>query len=132
MNNRPVYGFGLGWNPSPLKKEGGKEMNIGDDALDSRDIQGGIMNKEVIRNSGDLNREVWVFSLSVDTRSTLYFDRYSLQTKETKRHKWNVQIYWDRLNRRDNNVSDPPLPDWAIGRAKLYFKFVIDGLPVTR
>lgn len=69
------------------------------------------MRIEIVRPNGDLKREVWCFYLSIGYSSPcIYFDHYSFQTKETKRHKWRRQTYWTRLERRYNNIDTPPLP----------------------
>ena len=70
------------------------------------------MEIEIIRPNGDLKREVWHFSLSITIFSScIYFDGYSIQTKESTRHKkWLPQTHWRRLDRRSNNIDNPPLP----------------------
>ena len=71
------------------------------------------MRMEIIRPSGDLKREVWDFSLISDwtERANIYFEAYSFQTKETTRQRtWRKQTHWTRHNRRENNITNPPLP----------------------
>lgn len=67
---------------------------------------------EIIRNSGDLKRERWTFSPFLDyAKQGIYFDYYCFETLETPRHKnWQTQTHWARLDKRNNNIDNPPLP----------------------
>jgi len=69
---------------------------------------------EIIRGT-ELKREVWQFSISHNYASssgmTIYYDSYFQQHKDTTRQRiWRVDGHYDRLNHRDNNITQPPLP----------------------
>jgi len=70
------------------------------------------MRLEIIRPNGDLEREVWQFNLNLGLTGSpcIYLQYYSFQTRGTKRHKWVEQTHWQKIDRRYNNISDPPLP----------------------
>lgn len=71
------------------------------------------MKIEIIRQNGDLKREVWEFALHVDysNRASIYLQFYAFQTKETARHrKWVSQTHWQRYDKRQNNIDFPPIP----------------------
>ena len=90
------------------------------------------MRTEIIRPDGDLKREVWTFDLQLIYHLCIYFDRYSFQTRETRRHKWKVQTHWDRLNRRDNTIASPPLPPDVEAEVRPYFAEQVRALPIER
>lgn len=57
---------------------------------------------EIIRQKDDLNREVWQFwANSSFHRVDLVLDEYSVQTRETKRHKWKTVVKYGRQARRE-------------------------------
>ena len=90
------------------------------------------MNVEIIKQHGDLKREVWAFSLSIGySSSCIYFDRFSVQTKGSKRQNWKVQSHWDRLNRRDNSITTPLLdPEVELEMRARYQEYIF-SLPIT-
>jgi len=51
----------------------------------------------VYYNEKDLSREIYIFWYS---RNILWLDRYVIEERKTKRHKWNVVQYYDRLSAR--------------------------------
>lgn len=89
---------------------------------------------EVIRPDGDLRREVWRFSLSVSYASPcIYFDGYSFQTKETTRHKnWIKQTHWERLDKRNNNIGEPSIPQDVETEMRTRYQQTILTLPIMR
>lgn len=90
------------------------------------------MRIEIIRPNGDLKREVWVFSLSISYSSPcIYFDAYSFQTKESKRHRnWVRQTHWVRLERRSNNIDCPSLPQDVEVEVRSRYQDYIMTLPI--
>ena len=92
------------------------------------------MNVDIIRNSGDLKREVWKFSLIVDWNSScIYFEAYSLQVEESSRHrKWKKQTHWERTMRRDSNIENPPLPSDVEAEMRTHYQECIKTLPIRR
>lgn len=91
------------------------------------------MRIEIFRHSGDLKREAWVFSLNTGYHSPcIYFDDYSFQTKESTRHrKWTQQTHWMRLDRRSNNIDNPPLPTDVEAEMRSRYQEYILTLPIT-
>ncbi len=88
---------------------------------------------EIIRANGDLKREVWGFAINIGyTNSSIYFDDYSFQTKESKRHHWKRQTHWTRLMRRDNNIDNPPLPPDVVSEMQSYYQEYILTLPIRK
>ena len=81
------------------------------------------MKAEIVRNIGDLKREVWVFTLSVGIGSPcIYFDYYSFQTRESTRHRtWVRQTKWERLDRRSNNIDKTSIPEDV--KSEMYSQF---------
>lgn len=56
---------------------------------------------EVIRQKDDLNREVWKFWPNTSPhRVYLMLDEYSVQARQTTRHKWQPVAKYERLGRR--------------------------------
>ncbi len=47
----------------------------------------------------------------------LVFDHYSEESRDSKRHKFNVDRSWDRIDRRDNKMEKPELTDELKRRA---------------
>jgi len=92
------------------------------------------MQTEIVRNNGDLKREVWVFTLYVSFSSPqIYFDSYSFQTKETNRQrKWVKQTHWERLDKWNNNIDSPPLPSDVENEARSRFQEAILVIPITQ
>jgi hypothetical protein len=89
---------------------------------------------EVTRMNGDLKREVWNFTLSIDYgRSRIWFDSYSFQTKETSRkRRWIKQTHWDRLDRRNNNIETPSIPSDVEAEMRAQFQQYILTLPIDQ
>lgn len=90
------------------------------------------MREEIIRLDGDLKREVWVFSLGLSYASPcIYFDAYSIETRESTRHrKWFQRYHWERLNRRGNNMHNPPLPKNVEDEMRSRYQEYIKALPI--
>ena len=89
------------------------------------------MRTEIIKPNGNLKREVWTFRLDVDTsRSAIYLDYYSFQTKETTRHKWRQQTHWEKFDRRNNNIDTPTIPDDVETEVRSRYQEYIMTLPV--
>lgn len=90
------------------------------------------MRTEIIQQHSELKREVWVFWLNVDvSRSNIYLEHYSYQTKEKTRHKWKKQTHWDRLMPRENNIPEPPLPEDIKNKARSHFTTCIMAIPIV-
>jgi len=90
------------------------------------------MQTEIFRYNGDLKREVWRFDLSIGYSSPcIYFNSFSFQTKESPRHKkWIRQTHWERLNRRYNNIDNPPIPANVETEVRQRFQEHILTLPI--
>ncbi len=88
----------------------------------------------VTRFNGALKREVWDFYLNIGySAPCIYFNSYSFQTKETTRHKkWVAQTHWERLDRRNNNIDNPPLPSDVEGEVRTRFQEYIMSIPIKR
>ena len=70
------------------------------------------MNIEITRGTV-LKREVWRFNFYSDysKNSIIYYSSYSQQHKDTARQTiWRIDGFYDRLNQRDSNIKQPPLP----------------------
>lgn len=89
------------------------------------------MRIEIVRNNTGLQRERWVFNLCMGTTTVLYFDNFIFETKETPRHKWNNQSYYDRLMRRSSNIDMPAIPLDVIARVKEQICKTINDLLIT-
>lgn len=78
---------------------------------------------EVIRNHGDLEREVWRFGLILgyDQKLTLSLNFYSKQDRKTTRHKFREANRWDSFDERYYRSPikrvDVPEPDDVINEA---------------
>ena len=91
------------------------------------------MHIEVIKPKGDLERERWRFYLSIDYRTTLSFDTFIFETKESTRHrKWERQSYYDRTMRRESTIDRPEIPQDVLDTVKSEITQVINGLEVSR
>ncbi len=92
------------------------------------------MRIEIIRPNGDLKREVWVFVLGGSfTSHCICFDAYSFQTKESIRHRtWKKQTHWMRLDHRNNNIDNPPLPPDVKAEMRSRFQEYILTLPIIQ
>jgi len=90
------------------------------------------MKKEIIIPYGGLEREVWNFSLHVGgTSAAIYLESYSFQTRISKQHKWIKQTNWGRLDKRDNNIDNPPRASGIEAEAKDYFQSQVGELPIV-
>ena len=92
------------------------------------------MNTEIIRPDGDLKREVWRFNITIDYsgRDSITLQYYSFQTKETTRHrKWVAQTYWNRYDRRQNNIDIPPIPLDVDKEIHEIYQAFVGTLPIT-
>lgn len=91
------------------------------------------MNCEVIRIISETEREVWHFHLSASygTRN-LYFDSFSVESKQPKQRIWRTMLHWEHLDKRNNTISEPLLPDDVVKEAKTLIKNQIDLLVVTK
>jgi len=92
------------------------------------------MNLEIIRPDGDLKRETWSFALNAGWTGApcIYISDYSFQTKASTRHKWVRQTHWDRLNRRENNIGEPPIPSDVEAEMRDYYQKMIRELPIVK
>ncbi|KKL91937.1 hypothetical protein LCGC14_1889710 [marine sediment metagenome] len=92
------------------------------------------MRIEIVREIGDLRREIWSFCLIVDFsgRGKIYFDSWAFQSKESKRHKWKTQSHWTRLMRRDNTVDNPPLPGDVVVELREMLSDKVNTLEITK
>ena len=91
------------------------------------------MRIEIIRPDGDLKREVWTFNLIVGDSSCIYFDSYSFQTRATTRHRtWVSQTHWQRLDKRSNNIDDPPVSTEVETEMYTRYQEFIMTLPIVR
>jgi len=92
------------------------------------------MRIEIIRPDGDLKREVWRFALIADwvNKAFISFEAYSFQTRETTRQRnWTRHTHWTRLERRVNNIDNPPLPQDVEAEMRSRYQEYIMTLPVT-
>ena len=89
-------------------------------------------NTAIIRQHGDLTREVWRFSLNIGVGySCVWFDGFLFQTKESKHHTWKTQSHWGRLMQRDNTIKDRPLlPPDIEAEMRAYYQEYILALPI--
>lgn len=56
---------------------------------------------EIIRQADDLNRQVWQFWPNSEIhRVDIILDKYSVQARPTKRHKWRSVVAYDRTSRK--------------------------------
>lgn len=91
------------------------------------------MRIEVIRPDGDLKREVWEFSFGESDPPRITLDSYSLQAKESKRHKkWLMPTHWERLFGRDNNIEAPPLPSDVENEVHLRLQEIVKSIPIVK
>ena len=90
------------------------------------------MRATIIQPKGNLEREVWEFNLSTEYHPVLSLTHYAFQTKETTRHKWKTQNWWDRYDNRNNPMSTAPYSTAAVFDAKNYFIEQIQKIEVTK
>jgi hypothetical protein len=86
------------------------------------------MHIRIEKPDGDLKREVWEFSLMVDSMSVIYFDLYAFQTRPSRRHNWKSQSIFQRLSRRDSNMEAPVIPGSILTEMRQQFKDKIDDI----
>jgi hypothetical protein len=55
---------------------------------------------EIIRQSDELNREVWEFWPEIKNKVDIILNRYEIQSRLTKRHGWKTTEEYDRLDRK--------------------------------
>jgi hypothetical protein len=90
------------------------------------------MRVEVIRGN-ELEREQWVFTLSVDTQAKIYFDSYIIGNRESIRHRiWRHQKIWNRIMSRDNTIQTPPLPQDVEVEMRINLSSQVKALPIQR
>ncbi len=92
------------------------------------------MNLQVIRNRTETERELWDFILHIDYGgSCIWLDLYSRQSRESTRHrKWNVNQRWSRLDYRQSNIVDAPLPSDVESEMRSRYQAYIATLPIKR
>lgn len=92
------------------------------------------MKIEIVLPDGDLKREVWDFSLSVGYSSPcIFFDAYCFQTKLSTRHRnWISQTHWQRLEHRNNNIENPPLPKEVEEEMRSRYQECIKEIPIVK
>ena len=91
------------------------------------------MRTQIIQPNGNLQREVWEFILFADhTPPEIKLTHYAFQTKETTRHKWKTQNWWDRYDNRNSLMKTPPYSTEAIFEAKNYFIKQIENIEVKQ
>lgn len=57
---------------------------------------------EIIRQQDDLNRQVWKFWPNSEVHKVdIILDKFSVQTRPTKRHGWRVELEYGRGSRKD-------------------------------
>jgi hypothetical protein len=61
---------------------------------------------EIMEEISDLERVVWSF-IWWDERDGVMLDRWSLEERQSKRHKFKPVGRWSRQDTRDNNVVKP-------------------------
>lgn len=71
---------------------------------------------EVIRQKDELNREVWqfvFFERYIGSDPRIKLRTYTIEKKQTRRHKWTISSLYDIYNRRKSVLEpkDVPLPD---------------------
>lgn len=78
------------------------------------------MRIEVIRQHGDLAREVWTFYfIATFSGTTLWLDHWTFENRPTTRHrKWQRQMHWDRTDGRSNTVEKVTAPQDVVEQAK--------------
>lgn len=72
------------------------------------------MRIDIIRQSDELKREVWSFSLRVEVYTPeLRLDSYTVQTRRTKRCRtWDIKDRWGNIDRREDTLpTPPPIPE---------------------
>lgn len=67
---------------------------------------------EIIRSQASVAQEVYTFTF-LDALPGLVLTSYRFQTRVSKRHKWQTQAYYGRLNPRETtlSLSEVPLPE---------------------
>lgn len=90
------------------------------------------MRATIIELNGNLEREVWEFDLSTQYEPILKLTHYSFQTKETSRHKWKTQNWWDNFDNRQSLMKSAPYSTAAVFSAKEYFIEQIKNLEVKQ
>lgn len=63
---------------------------------------------EIEEQINDFNKIVWRFILF---EFTLVLDAYSNMEKQSKRHNFRIKEFWSRLDSRQNNKSEPNIPN---------------------
>ncbi len=89
------------------------------------------MEYTVIRNHGDLKRELWEFHFYTSMDTHLWMDQYLVQTRRTSRcKKWITNDAYLRLLHRESTIAIPPLPNDVVKEAKEHFTFILTNTPV--
>lgn len=87
----------------------------------------------VTRPDGDLRQQQWEFYYFSD-RHVMVVDRYTRDTRKTKRHKWEADEGYYRLGRgheyfRAIDEANVPLPDDVVAEVRAQF---VEHFRVTR
>jgi hypothetical protein len=89
--------------------------------------------RTTIIKGDNIRQETWTFELytSFGDNFALWLDRYSVGTKQPSQRKFRNQGWWNRIDKRDNTMIDPPLPAEVEAEAKQYFIERIKATPIT-
>lgn len=88
---------------------------------------------DVIKEDGDLRRERWSFGVGTNytDRVMLRLNRYALEERESKRHKWKPVKKWDSFNERwagNLKREQITIPDWVKQKARELVKIDVPDL----
>ena len=77
--------------------------------------------KTCVKQLDDFTREIFTFIMFESLK--FYLDYFALEERKTKRHKWRVTRFYDRLEKRDSTLEyiDVPLTEELINEAKAQF-----------
>lgn len=79
---------------------------------------------KVVVDISDLERVVWEFHYRINHGAWL--DRWRHETRKTKRHKFRAYQFnkteWVRMDRRDNLIPRPDVPDYVEKEALRLFR----------
>ena len=88
------------------------------------------MHIEIIQNDGDLKRERWIFYLCIGISAQLFLDSYVFETR-ISRGNWKGRNWYYRIDKRNNTIDCPVVPQDIITAAKSKIHLAINELEIT-